>query len=55
MAVDEAQSDDGNKLTYEGQTWRVQTAPAVVETDGDWELVEVWVSRGEGIGESIEG
>lgn len=39
-------------LIYKGKAWRVESEPVVVEADGDSELVEVWVKRGEGIGKS---
>lgn len=44
------ESTDG-VLTWRGQTWRVESEPTVVETDGDSVLLEVWVKRGESIGE----
>lgn len=40
---DEEQDED--RLTYKGQTWRVESAPTVVDRDGESELVEVWVRR----------
>lgn len=44
----------GDSLTYRGTTWRVQSEPVVIESEGDSDLVEVWVTRGEGIDESSE-
>jgi hypothetical protein len=38
--------EDENRLTYQGETWRVDSAPVVVDRDGEAELVEVWVRRG---------
>lgn len=43
--------EQGGTLRYGGQTWKVVSEPEVVETDGDAELIEVWVRRGEDIGE----
>ena len=44
-----AQHDD--KLTYRGRTWRVESEPEVIESRDGADLVEVWVRRGEDIGE----
>lgn len=50
MADRTAARDIGeDTLTYKGQTWKVESAPVVVESDGASVLVEVWVERGEGI------
>lgn len=38
-------------LTFQGRTWAVESPPVVVDTDGDAQLVEVWV-RGEDIEQS---
>ncbi|WDM16704.1 hypothetical protein J3S85_37695 [Streptomyces lavenduligriseus] len=48
--VDEspAQVTDDGTLTYKGQTWRVVSEPEIIDTDGDLDLIEVWVRRGEG-------
>jgi membrane protein implicated in regulation of membrane protease activity len=46
--------EQAGSLTYGGRTWRVEAEPVVVEEDGDSVLVEVWITRGEGIGESSE-
>jgi hypothetical protein len=48
-----AQRTDDGTLTYGGRRWEVTSEPVVIESEGDEELVEVWVKkRGEGIGES---
>ncbi|MGW1268161.1 hypothetical protein [Streptomyces sp. NPDC002491] len=49
-----ARTDDcEGQLTHNGTTWIVESEPVVVDTDDDGaELVEVWVRRGEDIGES---
>ncbi|MFD5161004.1 hypothetical protein ACFWMJ_23495 [Streptomyces hawaiiensis] len=44
------QSDEGT-LTYRGKTWEVTSEPTVVDSEGEEDLVEVWIRRGEGIGE----
>ncbi|WP_406161054.1 hypothetical protein [Streptomyces canus] len=53
-ATTQAQDDDG-LLTYRGTTWRVQSEPVVIESDNGSDLVEVWVKRGEDIGQPGEG
>jgi hypothetical protein len=45
----EEQNTGDDVLVYRGQTWRVESAPEVIESDGDHDLIEVWVRRGEGI------
>ncbi|MBT2412679.1 hypothetical protein J7I94_19290 [Streptomyces sp. ISL-12] len=40
------------ELTWGGQTWRVESAPVPVDEDGESVLVEVWVKRGESIGDT---
>ncbi|PPS86459.1 hypothetical protein [Streptomyces sp. MH60] len=42
-------------LTYGGKSWEVESAPVVVDEDGESLLLEVWVKRGESIGKSSEG
>ncbi|MFF9525402.1 hypothetical protein ACF1DV_25985 [Streptomyces achromogenes] len=42
---------DEGVLAYQGQTWRVVSEPEIIDTDGDLDLIEVWVRRGEGNGE----
>lgn len=44
-----AQHDGEGLLTYRGQTWKVTSRPEVVDSEGDEQLMEVWVKRGEGI------
>jgi hypothetical protein len=52
--TDPVQRTNDGTLTYRGRTWAVTSEPVVIESEGDEELVEVWVKkqRGEGIGES---
>ncbi|MEU3285620.1 hypothetical protein [Streptomyces longwoodensis] len=38
-------------LVYKGKSWTVAAEPEVVDTDGDFQLLEVWVRRGEDIGQ----
>lgn len=46
-------TDDGKRdsdmLFYRGKTWSVESEPVVIDSDGEADLVEVWVRRGEGI------
>jgi hypothetical protein len=52
MVTDKAQANGDDVLVYKGRTWRVESEPVVVESEEGSDLVEVWVKRGEGIGES---
>lgn len=44
-------SRDENTLTFQGRTWRVESEPEVIDSRDGADLVEVWVRRGEDIGE----
>ncbi|MFE0326292.1 hypothetical protein ACFW08_05685 [Streptomyces sp. NPDC058960] len=46
-----AQSDGEDILMYRGRTWTVTSEPVVVDSHDGHDLVEVWVRRGEDIGE----
>jgi hypothetical protein len=48
--ADEQQEQTG-RLTYGSDTWSVASEPRVIETDAGYDLVEVWVKRGDGSGE----
>ncbi|WP_405620310.1 hypothetical protein [Streptomyces sp. NBC_00076] len=50
--ADEQSRDDVGTLTYGDRTWKVESAPVVVDTHDGLDLVEVWVERGEDVGES---
>ncbi len=52
MADKATDNDCEGQLTYNGTTWAVQSEPVVIESDDDSELIEVWVKRGEDVGES---
>lgn len=51
-AKNQSKNDDEGRLTYKGATWKVTSEPQVIDSDDGSDLVEVWVERGEGIGES---